>query len=224
MLDLAGERSVDTIHSSSKADINFIGGIAMSKNAFTNRFLTGVVGVAVASLALTGLAAGPASAATAPTAAAPASAAVELPVTGGVFAEVEKAPTLAEKKAILESNGYVNTTGNTYESTVDGFTIGTTLPDEPRKDVVSPQWSTGVNIIRPYIQGTLPEWQAAVDASSTPATVACAFITASVGAAACAAVIQKANEYIQEQNFSGTESICIRAYLFPVVSFEPAAC
>jgi hypothetical protein len=194
----------------------------MPKYGMNNRFLAGAMGVAVASLALTGLAVGPASAATAPAPAAP-SAAVELPVTGGVFAEVEKAPTLAEKKAILESNGFVNTGGNTYESTSGGFTIGTTLTPEPRKDVVSPQWSGGVDLGGPYIQGTLPEWQAAIDAGSAPATVACAFITASVGAAACAVAIQKVNEYIQDQDFTGTEAVCLRLYA-PIWSVMPAAC
>ncbi|XXM92948.1 hypothetical protein WM457_02783 [Clavibacter nebraskensis] len=200
------------MHSSSKADTNFIGGIAMSKNAFTNRFVSGAVGVAVAA---------PATTAAAPmtTAAAPAPA-VELPVSGGVFAEVEKAPTLAEKKAILESNGFVNTGGTTYESTEGGFTIGTTLAEEPRKDVVSPQWSGGIGLGGPYIQGTLPKWQAAIDGAATPATVACAFITASVGAAACAVAIQKVNEYIQAQDFSGTEAICLRVYA-PVWQIAP---
>lgn len=198
----------------------------MSKNVFTNRFVSGAVGVAVASLALSGLVAGPASAAPATTAAAPMTTAaapapaVELPVSGGVFAEVEKAPTLAEKKAILESNGFVNTGGNTYESTEGGFTIGTTLAQEPRKDVVSPQWSGGIGLGGPYIQGTLPEWQAAIDGAATPATVACAFITASVGAAACAVAIDKVNEYIQAQDFSGTEAICLRVYA-PVWQIAP---
>ncbi|WP_434181397.1 hypothetical protein RI685_16360 (plasmid) [Clavibacter michiganensis] len=149
---------------------------------------------------------------------------MELPVSGGVFAEVEKAPTLAEKKAILESNGFVNTGGNTYESSKDGFTIGTSLADEPRKDVVSPQWSGGIDFARPYIQGNLTEWQAAIDAGSGPATVACAFITASAGAAACAVAIDKVNEYIQSGDFSGAENFCLRFYYFPVTSVEPVAC
>jgi hypothetical protein len=81
-----------------------------------------------------------------------------------------------------------------------------------------------VDILRPYVQGTLPEWQAAIDAGSAPATVACAFITASAGAAACAVAIDKVNEYIQSQDLSGTEAFCLRFYVFPVASVEPAAC
>jgi hypothetical protein len=124
------------MHSSSKADDHFIiGRIVMSKNGIAYRLVAAAMGVAMGSLALTGLAAKPASAASVPAAAPPAA---ELPVTGGVFAEVQQAPTSAEKKAILESNGFVNTSGNTYELSKEGLTIGVSVPDEPREDVVWP--------------------------------------------------------------------------------------
>jgi len=184
----------------------------MSKRATKQRFLTGVMSASVASLALTGLMAGPAGAAPSDSASssAPIEAQASVPVTGGILADVNAASTEAEKRALLESNGYVNTTGNTYEATQAGFTIGYTIPQTPSKDIVSPQWSGGFDVVRPYVQGTLPEWQAAIDAGANPATIACAFITASVGAAACAVAIQEVNDFIQSQDVSSYEGLCIR--------------
>jgi hypothetical protein len=137
--------------------------------------------------------------------------------------EVNRAGTVDAKKAILERHGFVNTEGDDYESSGGGITIGVTVPSAPQDETVFPQWTGGVdNIVAPWVQGTIPEWQAAAQEGAGAASVACVFITATAGAAACAYAVQRANAIIQ-QDASSLAGLCLRYYILGN-QFLPVRC
>ncbi len=81
------------------------------------------VGAIAGAFALAALGAGPANAAPATTSTStPTSAGIEIPVTGGLFGAVQATSSVAEKRALLEEGGFVESSPGLYTNTVDGFT------------------------------------------------------------------------------------------------------
>ncbi len=93
------------------------------------------VGAIAGAVALAALGAGPANSAPATTSTStPTSAGIEIPVTGGLFGAVQATSSVAEKRALLEECGCVESSPGLYTNTVDGFTgeYRVTAPRPPR--------------------------------------------------------------------------------------------
>jgi hypothetical protein len=157
-----------------------------------------------------------------PVAAAPvtasASAGVEIPITGGLFAEVQAAPSVAEKRALLERGGFVESSPGLYTNTVDGFTAEyrVTAPP-PRTGVAQPDWKVTWEGAAPGLFATVDQWKAAANGAAPIATFACGAITVWWGAGACGAAVQYAISYINSQNLPG--NFCVGYVGYPGTGF-----
>lgn len=129
--------------------------------------------------------------------------------------EVDNANSFDEAAAILEQNGFtqVADAGDdneiVYEKTVDGVSLAFNLGDP---DAMQPMWGTGWNWGNggPYVKATAPQWQSAIAQGSIVSIAACTFITATVGAAACATAIGLASYHISQIDTSNWPSnMCI---------------
>lgn len=134
---------------------------------------------------------------------------------GSLAHEVENADSFEEAAAILEDNGFTQVhdvgDGNDviYERSVDGVSLAFNLGDP---DTLQPMWGTGWNWGNggPYIKATAPQWQSAIAQGSIVSVAACTFITATVGAAACATAIGLASYHISQVDTSNwPSSLCL---------------
>lgn len=117
------------------------------------------------------------------------------PSQGSIADQVKAAGSLDEAIGILESNGFqkLPATGAEgreilFEKTVDGFTVGFSLP---ASSGIQARWGGGWNWGKggPYVKATLGQWKDATNVTGIVGISACTLITATLGAAGCAAVI-----------------------------------
>ncbi len=177
------------------------------------------VGAIAGAFALAALGAGPANAAPATTSTStPTSAGIEIPVTGGLFGAVQATSSVAEKRALLEEGGFVESSPGLYTNTVDGFTAEyrVTAPPPP-KGMAAPDWKVTWEGADPGLWATVNQWKAAATGAAPIATFACSAITVWWGSGACGAAVTYAVAYINSRNLPG--NYCIGYVGYPGTGF-----